>query len=149
MTVHEMLHALQGLLDLLVGGGIRTAHKALTAGAEGSTRDNRHTLLFEQFLGKCLIVHAGDGDVGESIEGAMRLEGGQTKLVQAANDQLAAAIVLITHLDDELVTVLDGLQGCQLRHGGGRHDGVLVDRTSPLMISAGPQAKPARQPVMA
>src|SRR4030042_2346078 len=112
MTLHESLHAYQGFFDLLICGGIRATHKPLPSRAEGPARNDRDELLLEQLLGKYFIIHTCDGNVGEGIKCTMRLERRQAKLVQATDDQLTPAVILITHLNDKFMPVPNGFQGC-------------------------------------
>src|SRR5512135_2057299 len=97
VAAHELLHASQGLFDLLIGRGIAGTHKALAAGAEGVARHNSDMLLFKELLAEGLIVHAGGGDVGEGIEGAARLEGLEAEAVESRDHQAAAPVVFGNH----------------------------------------------------
>ena len=126
---------------LLVGGGVAAAHEALAAGAEGIAGHDGHVLFLQQVLGEGLIVHAGGGDVGEGVERAARLEGGQAEPVQPVHDQPAAAVVLGHHL------LHVAARRCCSASSAASWAVVGADmivywwmRTSPWMMSAGPQA---------
>ncbi len=127
VPVHEPVHAVQGLLELLVRGGIAGAHEPLAAGAERIARHDRHMLLLQELLAEELVVHAGGRDVREGIEGAARLEGLEAKPVQSIHQQPAAAVVLREHFLHIALADRQRLDGGILRGRGRGHDRVLVD----------------------
>ena len=92
MTLHEAVHALQRLLDLLVGGGVRTPDKALAAFAKSAPRNHDNSLFLKQPLRERLVVHATGRHRWEGVESAARLEGGQPQFVQPAHDELAPPV---------------------------------------------------------
>src|SRR4030042_4391580 len=132
MEVHEMLHAIQSFFYLLVSGRIGATHIAFSTCPEGVSGYDSDAFFIEQFLGEGFIVHAGDAYIWEGVKSTMGFESGQSKLVQTATTEFTPAIIFIAHLDDKLLTMLNGFQCSHLRHRGSRHDGVLVDADEPL-----------------
>src|SRR3989304_4545955 len=139
MPLHEPAHTLQGLLDFLIGRGVGAAD-VIAVGAEGASGHYGDALLLEQAFGEALVVHTGGGDGGEGVgragglgggeggegvEGAAGLEGGQAELVEAGDDQPAAAVIFGHHSPHVFLAVFQRLDGRHLGRGGGRHDRVL------------------------
>src|SRR5206468_12849113 len=91
---------------------------------EGAPRHDCHTLLAEQLLGKCLVVHPGAADLGEAVEGAARLEAEEPDLVEPSRHELAAAVVLSLHLEHETLAGAERFHGRELRWGWRTHDPV-------------------------
>ena len=77
--------------------------------------------LAELHGGKARALHR-----GEHVEGALGLKAFQAHIVQAVHNQAAAHIVLAPHVFNVVVAVFHGLNGGVLAHGGGAHNGELV-----------------------
>src|SRR5699024_6066609 len=59
----EVVHAGQGLGDVLHAGGVAAADKALAAGTEGGAGDDGHLLLHQEALAEVVGAEAGAPDV--------------------------------------------------------------------------------------
>ncbi len=147
---YEPADALERFFDLLVGGGVAGADVAGAAGPEGGARHHRHLLLPQQALGEVFVGEAGAADGGEGVEGALRLEAGEAQPVEPVDDEAAAAVVLRASWPAPAPRRCAGPRGRRTGEGVGAHimmywcTFIIASR-----MSAGAQAQPTRQPVMA
>ena len=100
---------------------------ALAAGTEGGARDQGDVLGLEEFFSELVGGVARARDVGEDVEGALRLEARQAHLREAVVDQVAAAVVLSDHLLHVLLAVAQRLDGRNLGRDRRAEHRVLVD----------------------
>ena len=73
-TEQQLAHGRERRLEVLQRVGVRQAQVALAVGAEGGAGEHGDAGLVEQAVGEVLGVQAGRADVGEGVEGALRLD---------------------------------------------------------------------------
>ena len=123
----EAFDAVAGLDDLVVSGRETGADVAGAARAEGRAGDDGDFFLLKQADGELVFREAGGGDVGERVERAARQMAREAGGVEAAHDEVAAAVVLLAHAADVVPAVLQGFERAFLRDDGGAHHRILVD----------------------
>src|ERR1039458_1398377 len=110
--LHMPLNAVARFDELLVTGGETRAAKALAVLAESRAGNDGHFLCLQQTDGEIFLVHARLTDVRERVERATRQVTLQADFVEAAHDEITAAMIL----DRKSV-----VQGKRVELGGRRH----------------------------
>ena len=122
----EAFESFERFSDRIFAGGVTGAQETAAAGTECAARDEGQTFFRQQFLTERFVVHSGDFDAWEGVEGAARLEARQAKAVETVDDQPTPPVILLTHEFDIALAMLNGFQGSGLSHRGRGHDQILV-----------------------
>src|SRR5216683_2639871 len=85
MLLHKTLHPHESLFNAVVGGAVGGAHIAFASFTKSVARDDGDFFLEEELFGEFVGAEAGDGDVGEGVEGSTGLAGGQADAVEASD----------------------------------------------------------------
>src|SRR5688572_23374328 len=96
--VHEALHPVARLDNLIVSGRKTCAHVATAVFAKRGSRHDGDFFLLQQSYGKILLAQTTRRHVGESIKTSARQMTFEADFVEATHDQIAAAVILLAHL---------------------------------------------------
>src|SRR5476651_1034186 len=105
-TLHEPFDAIARFDQLLIARREAGAHVAAAVFAECHARHDGDFFFFEQRDRKRFLVEARLRDARERVETSARRMARQADFVEAPHDEIAAAVILVAHLEHAVPTVL-------------------------------------------